>query len=356
MGERKVISKYYPPDFDPSKVAKIKVKRPTFTKVTTMLPMSIRCNTCGEYIGRGTKFNAKKETVQGEDYLGIKIYRFFLRCKKCAAELTIKTDPKNSEYVCESGATRNYEPWKETDEEKANRMTKEQEEEQDAMIALENRTLESKREMEMLDALEEIKSLNSRNSEIDTEQLLEYNLQKQELEEKLQDEEDDRLVKSIFNNKNQFEFNSDNLESSSSNNSLDNSNNISNNNIDPNKIKRIENDDDDKFNSLFSNSNKNNNKINNKSNNKINNDNATSMTKTIETTTIQKTSILGNKVKVVINKQEEPIPNNINSDDNNNSNNNSSNNSNNSSNNNKNGVEPNSFSSFISAYSDDEDD
>ncbi|KAN0011906.1 hypothetical protein ACTFIU_000123 [Dictyostelium citrinum] len=355
MGERKVISKYYPPDFDPSKVAKIKVKRPTFTKVTTMLPMSIRCNTCGEYIGRGTKFNAKKETVQGEDYLGIKIYRFFLRCKKCAAELTIKTDPKNSEYVCESGATRNYEPWKETDEEKANRMTKEQEEEQDAMIALENRTLESKREMEMLDALEEIKSLNSRNSEIDTEQLLEYNLQKQELEEKLQDEEDDRLVKSIFNNKNQLEFNSDNLDSSS-NNSLDNSNNISNN-IDPNKIKRIENDDDDKFNSLFSNSNKNNNKINNKNNNKINNinnnnnNNATSMTNTIETTTIQKTSILGNKVKVVLNKQEEPIPNNINNDNNNNNNNN-----NNNSNNNKNGVEPNSFSSFISAYSDDEDD
>ncbi|KAM9963382.1 hypothetical protein ACTFIW_006610 [Dictyostelium discoideum] len=315
MGERKVISKYYPPDFDPSKVAKIKVKRPTFTKVTTMLPMSIRCNTCGEYIGRGTKFNAKKETVQNEDYLGIKIYRFFLRCKKCAAELTIKTDPKNSEYVCESGATRNYEPWKETDEEKSNRMTKEQEEEQDAMIALENRTLESKREMEMLDALEEIKSLNSRNSEIDTEQLLEFNLQKQELEEKLQDEEDDLLVKSIFNNKNKLELNQ-----------INNNNNNNNNNIDSNKIKRIENDDDDgdKFNGLFSNNNKN--IINN------NNINTTSISNTIETTptTNQKTSILGNKVKVVINKQEEPIP--------------------------KNNSEPNSFSSFMSAYSDDEED
>ncbi|EAL67679.1 hypothetical protein DDB_G0279481 [Dictyostelium discoideum AX4] len=324
MGERKVISKYYPPDFDPSKVAKIKVKRPTFTKVTTMLPMSIRCNTCGEYIGRGTKFNAKKETVQNEDYLGIKIYRFFLRCKKCAAELTIKTDPKNSEYVCESGATRNYEPWKETDEEKSNRMTKEQEEEQDAMIALENRTLESKREMEMLDALEEIKSLNSRNSEIDTEQLLEYNLQKQELEEKLQDEEDDLLVKSIFNNKNKLELNQIN------------DNNSINNNIDSNKIKRIENDDDDgdKFNSLFSNNNKNNKNIINNNNNNNNNINTTSISNTIETTptTNQKTSILGNKVKVVINKQEEPIPKN---------NNNS---------------EPNSFSSFMSAYSDDEED
>ncbi|KAK5582591.1 hypothetical protein RB653_004176 [Dictyostelium firmibasis] len=326
MGERKVISKYYPPDFDPSKVAKIKVKRPTFTKVTTMLPMSIRCNTCGEYIGRGTKFNAKKETVQGEDYLGIKIYRFFLRCKKCAAELTIKTDPKNSEYVCESGATRNYEPWKETDEEKANRMTKEQEEEQDAMIALENRTLESKREMEMLDALEEIKALNSRASEIDTEQLLEYNLQKQELEEKLQDEQDDLLIKSIFN-KNKV----DNIGEEDENvGSIVDS-------VDPNKIKRIENDDDDKFNSLFSN-NKKNKIINSNSNN--NNTIQTPLTTTTTTTnTTQKTSILGNKVKVVINKQEEPIPNNSINNNNNNNNNNQ-----------------NSLSSLLSAYSDDEDD
>ncbi|EGC38174.1 hypothetical protein DICPUDRAFT_10189, partial [Dictyostelium purpureum] len=209
MGERKVISKYYPPDFDPSKVPKIKVKKAAYTKVTTMLPMSIRCNTCGEYLGRGTKFNAKKETVQGQDYLGIKIYRFFIRCKKCAAELTIRTDPKNSEYVCESGATRNYEPWKETNEEKESRLTKEQEEEQDAMKALENRTIESKKEMEMMDALEELKAMNARANEIDHEQLLEYNLQKQEEQERLQDEEDEKLVQSIFHNNNTSTIHSD---------------------------------------------------------------------------------------------------------------------------------------------------
>ena len=35
------------------------------------------------------------------------------RCPQCAAELAIKTDPKNGDYVVELGASRNYEPWKE---------------------------------------------------------------------------------------------------------------------------------------------------------------------------------------------------------------------------------------------------
>ena len=44
-----------------------------------MAPFSMRCNTCGEYIYKGKKFNARKETVEGEDYHGIKIFRFYIK-------------------------------------------------------------------------------------------------------------------------------------------------------------------------------------------------------------------------------------------------------------------------------------
>ena len=86
---------------------------------------------------KGTKFNTTKEDVAGETYLGIQIFRytpgtaaassalapvlkalhavarFYLRCSTCAAEITMKTDPENTDYTMEHGASRNYEPWRE---------------------------------------------------------------------------------------------------------------------------------------------------------------------------------------------------------------------------------------------------
>ena len=67
---------------------------------------------------KGTKFNSRKEDVHGKNYLGIQIYRFYFRCSNCSAEYTILTDPKNSDYTVESGASRNYEPWREEEESK----------------------------------------------------------------------------------------------------------------------------------------------------------------------------------------------------------------------------------------------
>lgn len=39
----------------------------------------MRCTTCGEYIYKGKKFNARKEDVENETYLGIRIYRFYIK-------------------------------------------------------------------------------------------------------------------------------------------------------------------------------------------------------------------------------------------------------------------------------------
>jgi hypothetical protein len=68
--------------------------------------MSVRCNTCGEYIYRGKKFNSRMETVKGENYLGIRIYRFYQRCPNCASEFTFKTDPEHQDYVAEMNCSR----------------------------------------------------------------------------------------------------------------------------------------------------------------------------------------------------------------------------------------------------------
>jgi hypothetical protein len=175
MAERKVLNKYIPPDFDPAKVPRRKASR-TETKqmkVRMMLPMSVRCSTCGNYMSKGSKFNVRMEDVKDEDYLGIKIFRFYYKCKNCSAEFCMKTDPKSADYIVEAGATRNYEAGKEASKalEEA-RKKKEQEEKGDAMKALENRTLNSKRELDMVNALDEMKSLRSRHEQVDLETAL----------------------------------------------------------------------------------------------------------------------------------------------------------------------------------------
>lgn len=139
-----------------------------------MLPFSLKCYTCGNYLYIGTKFNMRKETCD-EDYLGIPIYRFYMKCTYCYSEITIKTDPKNSDYVCEHGGSRNYEAWRDARAAEHTLIDKREEEEKgNAMKFLENRTKDSKREMDILDALDEIRNMSRQNAKVTPEQLFEY--------------------------------------------------------------------------------------------------------------------------------------------------------------------------------------
>ena len=196
MAERKVLNKYYPSDFDPDKLRTIERKNtPKICNVRMMLPMTMKCYTCGTYTYIGTKCNMKVEPVQDEDYLGITLYRFYYRCSNCYSQITFKTDPKNNDYTAEIGASRNHEPWKDimlAEEEYKN--NKKMEMRDDAMKNLEYRTYDSKREMDILEATDKVKELNRREANIDFDNLI------KKIRE-CHDKEDNKNDKGEINNK-----------------------------------------------------------------------------------------------------------------------------------------------------------
>ncbi|CAX42542.1 component of spliceosome involved in mRNA splicing, putative [Candida dubliniensis CD36] len=129
MSERKAINKWYPPDYDPSKVPKRKKNASSTIKIRMMAPYSMRCLKCDEYIGARRSFNARKE-ITNEKYLNIKIIRFYISCPGCNNTITFKTDPKNAGYTPEEGAVRNYEKTtkKESEDDLLARLEKEEQE------------------------------------------------------------------------------------------------------------------------------------------------------------------------------------------------------------------------------------
>lgn len=98
------------------------------------------------------------------------------------------------DYECEKGATRNFEPWREakdqeeTEEERLNRL--EEEENESAMAKLETKTLDSKRDMMIADALDEIRTRNARMERKDHAEVLETLLEVKDEEAKRREEEE----------------------------------------------------------------------------------------------------------------------------------------------------------------------
>lgn len=168
MSDRKVISKYYPPDFEPNKLTRQRKPQSTASKLESVRlssPFSMRCNRCGEYIYKGRKFNARKQ-ITDEHYLNILIVRLFICCTACSSEISFDTDFKNGDYKDIRGATRNVEPWRkasitqETEEQRLDQLGREGE--QDELVGLETKATNAEIEMAVADGLDEIMTQNAR--------------------------------------------------------------------------------------------------------------------------------------------------------------------------------------------------
>jgi hypothetical protein len=216
MSERKVLQKYYPPDFDPRELTRKRGPKnagPKSQTVRLMAPFSMKCTTCGEYIYRGRKFNARKESPLEERYLGIQIYFFSIKCTRCSAEIIFRTDPKNNDYAMVKGALRNMEPWRnkaeqeESVEQRLDRLEKEEAEaageeveDRNAMTDLEASNLSAQREMAAADALDEIRRRNARiqiagKEDVDFASLV---VRSEDEERERQEQEDEEAAKAAF--------------------------------------------------------------------------------------------------------------------------------------------------------------
>ena len=199
MSERKVLNKYFPPDYDPSKIPRGKAGRNSTFIIRLMAPCNMRCTTCGEYIYKGRKFNARKEDVDDMNHLGLRIFRFYIKCTACLSEISFRTDPANTDYVLEAGATRNFEALSKAEKIAEQEQKAYQEElKNNPMKLLEERTEASKNEMDRMEALEELQELNKRESKLNYEEILSNYDRLREQENAKEEEEDEEFVKQVF--------------------------------------------------------------------------------------------------------------------------------------------------------------
>lgn len=152
------------------------------------------------------------ETAENVDYLGLRHYRFYIRCPLCCAEIIWRvsslsfifyvnccsqTDLESGDYVLESGAKRNFEALKTAEELEAKRQAEEEEElANNPMKLLEKRTDQSKQEMEMVEVIEDLKQLNQRQATMEADHvLLRQMWREEEAVKEAEKEADDALIK-----------------------------------------------------------------------------------------------------------------------------------------------------------------
>jgi hypothetical protein len=113
MTDKKVLNYHIPADFNPDRLLPTSALRnrniagPKMMNLRMMLPFTMKCDICSQYIATGSKFTAKSLKL-GEEF-GIDVYRFHAKCRWCGAEFIFRSEPRISDYVLESGGVRQYE-------------------------------------------------------------------------------------------------------------------------------------------------------------------------------------------------------------------------------------------------------
>lgn len=128
----------------------------------------------------------------------VKVFRFYFRCTRCSCEITYKTDPRNSDYALELGTTRCFEATAASVKEKKRKRGPELEAEE-MIKTLEKRASASKRELDVIAADDELKSLKSRQALVTVDAMihaLPRSCAMQEDNDRFQLEEE-KLIKSI---------------------------------------------------------------------------------------------------------------------------------------------------------------
>lgn len=209
MADGKVMQKYIPPDFDPETLRKNKdllrsIHRASGTKkrqrggrmmdMRMMFPFTLCCESCKDFVYVGTKFNSKVERIRGVDYLSIPIWRFYGRCPHCRHQIVFRTDPKNTDYVLESGGTRTYDPHRDAGlATEALKQAQDKEMQEDAVKALEIKSYSTAEELKSMAALDELRRINrqflSKNVEASEFALQKLQERAEQDEDKLDEEE-----------------------------------------------------------------------------------------------------------------------------------------------------------------------